>query len=135
MNASRSISPPVPAGRVPDVRPSPAALAQLSFKVLPRAGRSHRQGRAVCAVRGGRLAMMQTHFGLRQRPFRATPDSGCYYPATSHERAIARLLQALQDHEGLILLSSEPGLGKTLLLHVALERLGPDVTSAFLTNS
>jgi type II secretory pathway predicted ATPase ExeA len=79
--------------------------------------------------------MIETYFGLRQRPFRTTPDSGTYYPATIHERVIARLLQALQDQEGLILLTGEPGLGKTLLCHVVLERLGPNLTSAFLTNS
>lgn len=78
--------------------------------------------------------MYDTHFGLRQRPFRTTPDTAHYYPATTHERALARLLRALQDQEGLVLLTGEPGLGKTLLCHAVLERLGPDVTSAFLTN-
>jgi type II secretory pathway predicted ATPase ExeA len=77
--------------------------------------------------------MYETHFGLRQRPFRATPDSGCYYPATGHERAQLRLLRALADGEGPVLLTGEAGTGKTLLCHCLLERLGPDVTSAFLT--
>jgi type II secretory pathway predicted ATPase ExeA len=77
--------------------------------------------------------MYETHFGLRQRPFRATPDSGCYYPATGHERALLRLLRALADGEGPVLLTGEAGTGKTLLCHCLLERLGPDVTSAFLT--
>ncbi len=76
--------------------------------------------------------MYETHFGLRQRPFRATPDSGCYYPATAHEHALQRLLRALSDGEGPVLLSGAPGTGKTLLCHCLLERLGPDVTSAFL---
>jgi type II secretory pathway predicted ATPase ExeA len=78
--------------------------------------------------------MYETHFGLRRRPFRATPDAGCYYPATGHERALDRLLRALADGEGLVLLTGEPGTGKTLLCHALLERLGPDVTSAFLTH-
>ncbi|HMF13700.1 MAG TPA: AAA family ATPase, partial [Gemmataceae bacterium] len=79
--------------------------------------------------------MYETHFGLRQRPFRATPDTAHYYPATTHERGLARVLHAIEDGEGLVLLTAEPGLGKTLLCHVALERLGPGVASAFLTNS
>ena len=79
--------------------------------------------------------MYESHFGLRERPFHAAPDGDCYYPATSHERALARLLQALQDDQGLALVTGEPGTGKTLLCHRLLERLGPDVTSAFLTNS
>jgi type II secretory pathway predicted ATPase ExeA len=76
--------------------------------------------------------MYETHFGLRQRPFRPVPDSGCYYPATSHERALQRLLRALGDDEGLVLLTGAPGTGKTLLCHGLLERLGPEETSAFL---
>jgi type II secretory pathway predicted ATPase ExeA len=75
------------------------------------------------------------HFGLQGRPFRACPDSGFYYPATTHERALARVLQALQDDEGFCVLTSPPGLGKTLLCHVLVERLGTAVTSALLTNS
>jgi type II secretory pathway predicted ATPase ExeA len=77
--------------------------------------------------------MYESHFGLRQRPFRASPDSGGYYPATGHEEALQRLLRALADGEGPVLLSGAPGTGKTLLCHCLLERLGPDVTSAFLT--
>jgi type II secretory pathway predicted ATPase ExeA len=79
--------------------------------------------------------MIETHFGLRRRPFRATPDSAGYYPATTHEQALARILQALADDEGLILLTAAPGMGKTLLCHVVLERLGAELASAFLTNS
>jgi type II secretory pathway predicted ATPase ExeA len=79
--------------------------------------------------------MYQTHFGLRQRPFRATPDTGFYYPATGHERALAQILQAVADEEGLVLLTGEPGTGKTLLGHCLLERLGADIACAFLTNS
>src|SRR5713101_7576193 len=77
----------------------------------------------------GRL-MYESHFGLRRRPFRTTPDSEYYYPGTSHEEALARLLQAIDDMEGIALLTGEPGTGKTLLCHRLLERLGPDVTSA-----
>jgi type II secretory pathway predicted ATPase ExeA len=79
--------------------------------------------------------MYETRFGLRQRPFPATPDTACYYPATSHERALARLQLAVSDHETLSLLTGPPGTGKTLVCHALLERLGPDVVSAFLTHS
>jgi type II secretory pathway predicted ATPase ExeA len=79
--------------------------------------------------------MYESHFGFRERPFRPTPDTACYYPATGHEQALTRLLDALQDDEGLALLTGEPGTGKTLLGHCLLERLGGDVTSVLLTNS
>ncbi len=79
--------------------------------------------------------MYESHFGLKQRPFRSTPDSDSYYPATGHERALARLQQALRDDEGLLLLLGAPGTGKTLLCHRLLELIGHEVTCAFLTNS
>jgi type II secretory pathway predicted ATPase ExeA len=79
--------------------------------------------------------MTATRLVFQRRPFPATPDTTCYYPATSHERALARLLQGLGDGEGWALLTGEPGTGKTLLCHCLLERLGPATTTAFLTNS
>jgi type II secretory pathway predicted ATPase ExeA len=79
--------------------------------------------------------MYETHFCLRRRPFRSTPDTTFYYPATGHERALAQALQALADEEGLVLVTGAPGTGKTLLCHCLIERLGPETTSAFLTNS
>src|SRR5947209_2167472 len=72
-------------------------------------------------------------FGLRQRPFPTTQDTACYYPATGHEEALHRLLHGLADGEGVLVLTGAPGIGKTLLCHRLLERLG-DVRSAFLTN-
>ncbi len=79
--------------------------------------------------------MYPTHFGLRQRPFPATPDPARYYPATSHERTIACLLNGLEDDESIMVLSGAPGTGKTLVCHCLLERLGSRVNTAFVTNS
>jgi type II secretory pathway predicted ATPase ExeA len=76
-----------------------------------------------------------TRFGLRRRPFPNTPDASCYYPATSHEKALARLRLGLAEGEGVLLLLGEPGSGKTLLSHCLLERLGAGVHSAAVTNS
>ena len=81
------------------------------------------------------LPVYQERFGLKRRPFPATPDSSLYYPATPHEAALAPLLRALEDKEGLLLLTAEPGMGKTILGQVLLERLTGDVSAPFLTNS
>ena len=83
--------------------------------------------------------MYATQFGLRQRPFPATPDSAAYYPATSHERALAQLSQGLADGEGVLLLTGEPGTGKTLLCHCLAERQdaagqGEERQTVFLSN-
>jgi type II secretory pathway predicted ATPase ExeA len=78
--------------------------------------------------------MYEKHFGLKQRPFRPTPDSDSYYPATTHEQALARLVQGIEADEGLLLLTGAPGTGKTLLCHRLLERLPASTASAFLTS-
>jgi type II secretory pathway predicted ATPase ExeA len=67
-----------------------------------------------------------------KRAFRPIPDSDAYYAATSHEQALACALGALADDEGMALIVGGPGLGKTLLGHCFLDRLGGDVASAFL---
>lgn len=79
--------------------------------------------------------MYEAHFGLRQRPFRNTSDSDCYYPSTTHETALARLTGALEDQEGLMLVTGDPGTGKTLLCHHLLSGLDSKVTTVFLSNS
>jgi type II secretory pathway predicted ATPase ExeA len=79
--------------------------------------------------------MIVTHFGLRQRPFPASPDGACYYPATTHERALARLGDGLAAGEGVLVLTGAPGTGKTLLGQLLLERQGGGASIAFLTNS
>jgi type II secretory pathway predicted ATPase ExeA len=78
--------------------------------------------------------MYEQHFGLKRRPFRPTPDSDSYYPATSHEQALARLIQGVAADEGLLLLTGAPGTGKTLVCHRLLERLPSESVSAFLTS-
>jgi type II secretory pathway predicted ATPase ExeA len=79
--------------------------------------------------------MYETHFGLRRRPFRPIPDSDAYYPATTHERALEHLRQAIDHDEGPVLLMGDPGTGKTLLSHCLLDRLGPEASSAVIANT
>jgi general secretion pathway protein A len=79
--------------------------------------------------------MYESHFRLTGRPFRAGPDPISYYPSTAHEEALARLLRAIREDESFSLLTGVPGTGKTLLLQVLAERLGPEAACAFLVNS
>src|SRR5262245_7318317 len=86
--------------------------------------------------KGEGAQMYEIHFGLNRRPFRLLPDSSSYYPATGHEQALGRLLEAVQDgEEGLLLLTGEPGTGKTVLCHCLLTRAGVAERAAFVTNS
>jgi type II secretory pathway predicted ATPase ExeA len=79
--------------------------------------------------------MYEQRFHLKRRPFPATPDDSLYYPATGHESALQTLARAVEDDEGILLLTGEPGTGKTLLGHCLTDRLGAACTSALLTHS
>ncbi len=74
-------------------------------------------------------------FGLKRRPFPSSPDTTAYYPASTHESALTLLLHGLEEDESLVLLTGEPGTGKTLLAYMLLEKLGDTVESAYLANS
>jgi type II secretory pathway predicted ATPase ExeA len=78
--------------------------------------------------------MYLSHFGLRARPFRTSPDVDAYYPATTHETALAELSRALADEEGVMTLEGMPGTGKTLAAHRLLERMPAGIRTAFLTH-
>lgn len=57
------------------------------------------------------------------RLFPSSPDPRLYYPATTHERALAKLIHSLEMGEPFALIAGEAGMGKTLLAQVLLDRL------------
>ncbi|MEY4613430.1 MAG: hypothetical protein RL179_1403 [Planctomycetota bacterium] len=69
------------------------------------------------------------------RFFPSTPNPSCYYPSTVHEVALAGLVKALEYGEPFALLIGQPGLGKTLLAQVLLERLENPKAVAFLPHA
>lgn len=79
--------------------------------------------------------MYETRFGLRRRPFRPTPDTDSYFPAATHEAALGRLQRALDDDEGLLLLTGDAGSGKTMVARRFLEGLEEHTRCVLLTNS
>jgi hypothetical protein len=67
-------------------------------------------------------------FGLDKLPFRLRPDAQFLYPASDYVRARTKLLIGLKDRPRVLLLLSNPGLGKTMLLDDALRALGAECT-------
>lgn len=57
-------------------------------------------------------------FGLKEDPFRMTPDSAYFYPSKEHTEILASLQYAIEQKEGFFLATGEPGTGKTTLLKV-----------------
>jgi MSHA biogenesis protein MshM len=78
--------------------------------------------------------MYRQHFGLRDAPFRLTPDTGFFYPGSTHQEALNVLLLGLADGEGFIKISGEVGLGKTMLCRALLAALDGRYCSAWIPN-
>jgi MSHA biogenesis protein MshM len=67
-------------------------------------------------------------------PFALTPDTAAYVPRAATERALGELVAAVQGAVTAVAVVGGPGVGKTLLLHLLAERLGPGIRSVYLPN-
>jgi len=71
-------------------------------------------------------------FGLEDHPFRLTPDTKYFFPSEPHQRVFEVLRYGLNRGEGFLVLTGEPGAGKTLLLRLLLNEEDPSRELALL---
>lgn len=75
-------------------------------------------------------------FGLKENPFRSLPDMRFLFLGRSYETALAEMMFGIESHCGLLVLTGEPGTGKTLLLRRFLQWLGQrNSSSAYIFHS
>ena len=67
--------------------------------------------------------MYLDHFGLTRRPFTLMAETEYVFFSDGHAEAMATLLYALAEYQGLFLLVGEPGTGKTTVLRSTLREL------------
>jgi type II secretory pathway predicted ATPase ExeA len=67
--------------------------------------------------------LYEEYWGLREKPFRKTPDPRYLFLNDAYEEALERLQFAVEEME-LALLTGEVGSGKTLLTRALVDRLG-----------
>jgi general secretion pathway protein A len=60
-------------------------------------------------------------FGLKEDPFKITPDITYFYPSKEHNEILTALNYAVTQKEGFFLATGEPGTGKTTILKVFID--------------
>lgn len=61
-------------------------------------------------------------FGLKEDPFKLTPDPAYFYPSSTHNEGLLLLDYSIEQKEGFTTVIGPPGSGKTTLLNVFLEK-------------
>jgi general secretion pathway protein A len=67
--------------------------------------------------------MYLDYYGLKEKPFTLSPDPKYLYYSDSHKEALARMIYAITQNNGIMLLTGEVGTGKTSLINATLESL------------
>lgn len=60
--------------------------------------------------------MYDDHYGLSGRPFQLTPDPKFWFDTATHRKAMAYLGYGLSQGEGFVVITGDPGAGKTTLM-------------------
>jgi len=79
-------------------------------------------------------AMYLDHFGLSEPPFRITPQTAWFFTGAQRGALLEALLYAISHDEGIIKISGEVGVGKTMLCRMLLERLPADAQVIYIAN-
>jgi type II secretory pathway predicted ATPase ExeA len=72
---------------------------------------------------------------MSPRGFRPSVDTASYFPAASHDAALAGIANAFARRDGLVLIDGPAGVGKSLVARVWLDRLPDTVPRVVLPNA
>lgn len=80
--------------------------------------------------------MYESYFGLHQAPFSLTPSTHLFLNFGCYAEAIDSLNHGLQQNQGILKVTAEAGLGKTLICRLLLAQLkrSPDYVTAYVPN-
>ncbi|MEJ2637983.1 MAG: AAA family ATPase [Desulfosarcinaceae bacterium] len=74
--------------------------------------------------------MYTDFFGLKQKPFHPVPNPEFFFPAPKYRESLAHIQYGLMEGGGIILLSGEPGCGKTTLIRYLLNQISEEYVTA-----
>ena len=78
--------------------------------------------------------MYLSHFNLKIKPFRISPDPKFLWLGETHKEALAMLKYGIHDNCGFLLLSGDVGTGKTTLINGLLESLDDQTLIAMISD-
>ena len=78
--------------------------------------------------------MYYDYFGLKQPPFRITPDTNLFFPGGERGAVLEALIFAVGNGEGIIKVVGEVGSGKTMLCRMLQKELPASVEIVYLAN-
>ncbi|MDA8389554.1 MAG: AAA family ATPase [Gammaproteobacteria bacterium] len=70
------------------------------------------------------------HFGLKEAPFKITPDADFLYMSAAHTRAKAYMDYSIRNRDGFVVITGEVGAGKTTLIRKLLSEFDDTVLVA-----
>jgi general secretion pathway protein A len=73
-------------------------------------------------------------YGLKTPPFDITADLQFFFESSSHKEALAVLSYGIQAKKGIILVTGEPGTGKTTLCKALLNKLPANIKTSLILN-
>ncbi len=78
--------------------------------------------------------MYHEFFGLKEAPFRITPDTGFFFSGGERGAILQGLVYAIRQGEGIIKVTGEVGSGKTMLCWMLEQHLPGDIETVYLAN-
>ncbi len=119
---------------------APAPPPQAPAPIDPAPAHDGRQAAAQEAVAGSSPRALfgnfyQDYFGFEAMPFNNTLDTHFFFPSDKHQEALSRLIYAISERKGFVMISGAIGSGKSTLCRVLLGQLPRDVKTAVITQT
>jgi len=78
--------------------------------------------------------MYEKFYRFSAQPFSLSPDPKFLYLARSHFEAFSTMMSGIKERKGIIVITGEVGIGKTILIYALLKDLDEKIKTAFIFN-
>lgn len=79
--------------------------------------------------------MYTQFYNFKEKPFNNSPDPRFFYPSPKHAEALDRLLYAVYERKGFVVITGEIGSGKTTVCRALLKKLDDKNEICMITNT